>query len=177
MRAIPVFFSSVFLFPKICQLFVSPHDQDEISTLMSGGGLIAFLVYRVGDYVRHPREKSGYHCCHVHKAFIIRNSIPCYSTLASSTRTKPPRHENVKVQLRFVATEYRHGQGNILEVRGGVRSSSRSRGSRSGVKAVMAELSDGMDSMEYSKGQSGDVTRLGFPHWVCFLRKYRWPIS
>ena len=81
--------------------------------------------------------------------------MACYSTLASSTRTKPPRHENIKVQLRFVATEYRHEQGNILEVRGGVRSSSRSRGSRSGVKTVMADLSDGMDSMvyEYSKGQ------------------------
>ena len=76
-----------------------------------------------------------------------------------------------KGQLRFVATGYRHEQGGILEVRGGVRSSSR------GAKAVMADLSDGMDSMVCRKGQSRDVTRVGWPHRVCFLRKYRWPIS
>ena len=53
------------------------------------------------------------------------------------------RHENIKGQVRFVATEYRHEQGRILEVRGGGHSSSRSRGGRRGVKVVMAELSDG----------------------------------
>ena len=97
--------------------------------------------------------------------------------LFHESKTTYCRHKNIKGQLRFVATEYRHEQGNILEMRGGVRSSSRSRGSRSGAKAVIADLSDGMDSMVYSKGQSRDVTRLGFPHRVSFLRKYRWPIS
>lgn len=82
--------------------------------LMNGDGPIVFLVYLVGDHVRYPREKSGHHGCHVHKAFIIQTLlvIHCYSTSASSTRTKPPgsRRENIKGQMRFVATEYRHEQ-------------------------------------------------------------------
>ena len=83
----------------------------------------------------------------------------------------------IEGQLRFVATGYRHEQGSILEVRGGVRSSSRSWGSRSGAKAVMADLSDGMESVLCRKGQSRDVTRLGLLHRGSYLRKYQWPIN
>ena len=71
----------------------------EINMLRHGGGPIVFLVYLVEDYIRYPREKSGPHGCHVHKAFIIKSllEVHCYSTSASSTRRKAPmsRHENV----------------------------------------------------------------------------------
>ena len=89
------------------------------------------------------------------KTLLVRN---CNSTSASSTRTKPPRsrHESIKGQVRFVATEYRQEQRRILEVRGGGHSSSRSRGGRRGVDVVMADLSKGINSMVCGKGQSRD---------------------
>ena len=53
-----LFFLSYFPFPKVCQLFVSPHDRDEIGMLRNGGGLIVLIshVLSGGLYPLSTRE-------------------------------------------------------------------------------------------------------------------------
>ena len=74
----------------------------------------------------------------------------------------------IEGQLRFVATGYRHEQGSILEARGGVRFSSL------GAKAVMADLSEGMDSVDPSFRWESFVE--GYcqhgPIWISSDQKY-----